>query len=253
MKKVAICVGVNKYDPNYYGAGNDLHMCVIDSDRMDAVAEAHGFTEVYKLQDKTATVAIWKNTLLQQAAALTPGDILLITQSSHGTYQDLPGGKRATAICLQDGIVWDYEVRDILKQFKKGVTVIWMTDCCFSESNWRALNFRVKIDCGGNPRAKTKFVKLPRAVQPQPTQGDKRQIKCNLFVFSSSNIVQPSYEDENGGAFTTAVVEALKAEPNLSYYQLSRRVAALVAQHYPQTPVFEQVNATKLTGKVFLS
>lgn len=254
MKKVSIHIGVNRYDPDYYGPGNDLSQCVYDAERLEDYCRARGFSP-YAMHNGLATVKNFKMKMADAAKTLKRGDTLFVSDSSHGTYDDnIVSGKvkRMTAICLHDGILWDYEFRELLKKFKAGVIVIWLSDCCFAESNWRFMRGDDQRPYNG---ARARFIRAPKAAKEAKvtaTQGDKRQIKCNLFTYSSSNIYQVSYEDDRGGVFTTSVLEALAKEPQLSYYQLWKRSSEIIAPLYPQSPVFEQVRSANLTGNRFL-
>lgn len=254
MKKVSFNIGINRYDPEYYGRGVDLNQCVYDAQRLADYAQSRKFTATEMLDDQ-ATASNLIAALLDLKKSLKKDDILFLSDSSHGTYDDVISGgqvKRQTAICLHDRIFWDFELRDLLKQFKAGVTIIWMADCCFAESNWRFIR-------GEQPAkpfngARSRFTPLPKAaVKITPTQGDKRNIRAKMFAYSSSNIFQVSYEDDRGGVFSTSVLDALTKEPSLSYYQLWRRASQIIAPLYPQSPVFENVRATHLTGNRFLT
>ena len=250
MKKVSIHIGINKYDREYYGGDIDLQQCVNDAERLYDYSEARGF-QPNLMTNQNATVANFTASMTDAAKTLKKGDILFLTDSSHGTYDDNIVGtkiKRMTAICLHDGIFWDYEFRELLKKFKAGVKLIWLSDCCFAESNWRFIR-----DSQPYNNALTRYTPKPKEAVAVPTQGDKRNIKCNLFTYSSSNVYQVSYEDENGGVFTTSVLKALSKEPTASYYQLWKRSSEIIAPLYPQSPVFENVRSAHLTGNRFLT
>jgi|SRR5690606_31264876 len=250
-QKVSLHIGVNKYDNAYYGGDISLSQCVYDAQRLGEYAARRGY-RAKAIYDHNATLENFKSLMKEQADKLRKGDFLCVSDSSHGTYDDLfENGKtkRATAICLHDGILWDYEFRELLKAFRVGVTVIWISDCCFAESNWRFVRDPLPYN-----NAKARFVRLPEypGIPMGATQGDKRQIRCKMFTYSSSNIYQVSYEDEKGGVFTTAMLNALEAEPNLTYHQLWRRTSEIIAPLYPQSPVFENVRAANFTGNRFL-
>jgi len=252
MKKVSIHIGINKYDRDYYGGNIDLQQCVNDAERLYDYSAGRGF-QANLMTNQNATVENFTGAMTDAAKTLKKGDILFLSDSSHGTYDDLVEKgkvKRATAICLHDGILWDYEFRELLKAFRAGVTVIWLSDCCFAESNWRFVRDPLPYN-----NAKVRFVRLSEypGIPVGATQGDKRQIRCKMFTYSSSNIYQVSYEDEKGGVFTTAVINALEAEPNLTYHQVWRRSSELIAPLYPQSPVFENVRSAHLTGTKFLT
>ncbi len=269
MKKVSFNIGINRYDPEYYGRGVDLNQCVYDAQRLADYAQSRKFTATEMLDDQ-ATASNLIAALLDLKKSLKKDDILFLSDSSHGTYDDVISGgqvKRQTAICLHDRIFWDFELRDLLKQFKTGVTIIWMADCCFAESNWRFIRGEQpskpfngarsrfcpthlwKNRIGGDSRIEYE----ERMAKVVATQGDKRNIRAKMFAYSSSNIFQVSYEDDRGGVFTTSVLDALTKEPSLSYYQLWRRASQIIAPLYPQSPVFENVRATQLTGNRFLT
>lgn len=250
FKGLSLHIGINKYDRNYYDGNIDLGQCVYDANRLHDYAVENDY-QANLMTDSNATVAGFRAFVLDAAKSLKKGDFFFITNSSHGTYDDnIVSGqtKRMTAICLHDGILWDYEFREMLKKFRTGVTVVWLSDCCFAESNWRFIR-----DSQPYNNARARYTPKPKEAVAVPTQGDKRNIKCNLFTYSSSNIYQVSYEDENGGVFTTSVLKALSKEPSASYYQLWKRSSEIIAPLYPQSPVFENVRSAHLTGNRFLT
>lgn len=245
--KVGLHFGINHYDPSYYGIGNDLEMCVQDSQVMQGIAQHYGFDETHLINDHAATRAHWLKTMAGYAKRMRRGDVIFITQSSHGTYQDI-GAKRSTGLCMHDAILWDYEIRGIFEDFHVGVMIVWMTDCCFAESNWRW------IGQPGKARRK-RFMPLERKIEIKPTQGDKRRIPATFFAYSSSNAFQESYEDDAGGVYTQAINQALLQWPKLTYYQLHARASQLISEDlmYPQTPILETIRANSYTGSPFLS
>jgi len=250
--KFALHVGINRYDSTYYGSGNNLNMCVSDSDVMSSISAVLGVDLIYQLKDEQASAAAWLANVRELAGRADKGDIVFLSQSSHGTYQDYTSGlatKRATGMCMHDRILWDYEIREELKRFRTGVTLIWFTDCCFSQSNWRfsAGPFSTPAN------VKARVLKLDRQFDVKPTQGSKLQIKAHMFVYSSSNVFQPSYEDDRGGAFTTAFHGAFINSPKASYYSMMRSAQKVVAAQYPQSPVFESVRASKYTTLPFFT
>lgn len=251
MKKLSLHIGINKYDREYYGDAN-LLQCVYDAQRLHAYADERHY-EAALMLDSQATTSNFQKFIKDAAKSLKKGDFLFISDSSHGTYDDnIIGGavKRSTAICMHDQILWDYDFRKMLMAFKTGVTIIWMADCCFAESNWRFIREPQPYNL-----ARSRFTPLPTGAKAKvtATQGDKRNIKAKMFTYSSSNIYQVSYEDDRGGVFTTSVLNALEKEPSLTYYQLWRRASEIIAPLYPQSPVFENVRASNLTGNRFLT
>lgn len=232
----SIHVGINRYKKSMYGNA-DLQQCVHDADTMSAIAGRRGFSPLM-ITDEAATKAEIVNTLKEYAEKLMPGDILLFTQSSHGTYMDTPTG-RSTGLCCHDDVLWDFEQPSIWKLFKKGVLIIRLVDCCFAESNFRMVKH-------GNTYLKERFVKLLQKVNIKPTKSSLRGCVCSIISISSSNVMEVSYEDENGGVFTQAVDFALIQKPAVpfTYKKLNSAIQKIIrAAGYPQTPKIETVNA----------
>lgn len=249
MSNFSIHWGIDRYDPTFYGEDVDLKMCVQDSQTMQGIAQHFNFAaRIYT--NEQATKQAWLNEVGHLAEIAVRGDTVLITQSSHGTFQET-GLKRSTAICLHDDILWDFQIREVFQKFRSGVIVVWICDSCFSESNWRM----VRVNAAGLPtsRHRTRFTKLPRKITITPTAGDKRKFPAIFFAYSASNAFQVSYEDESGGVFTQAIDKALRKENGLSYYQLYRRTQQIIGTEYPQSPVFDTIRAADYTGSPFLS
>ena len=250
MRKFAFHLGINTYSPAYYGEGVSLDKCVKDSERMMEISRAKGFDYVMHLTDDNAQAETWEAVVLKIAEQANRGDVVFLTQSSHGTYTtETPNGKRATGLCFHDRVVFDFEVREVLKKFRAGVLVVWAADACYAESNWRRI---IPGLTGANLFGKSRFVRVNSGLI-EPTQGDKRNIRCTFLSYSAAGHMQEAYEDDRGGVFTEAIMSALGNEAGLSYYQLARRAAELIANNYPQTPVFETVRAAAYTGSPFLT
>ena len=249
--RYAIHFGINKYDPAFYGPGVSLNMCVKDAGDLAMITGtgspvSAGFDECRLTLDGHATISEFHRQISDHAKKAKRGDIVLFSQSSHGTYQDGPDGKRSTGLCMNDGILWDFEARDAIKQFNAGVLFVWLTDACFSESNWR---FVAMLGQEAHGQRTARFFRLAKPQIIHPTQGNKKDIKASMLAFSSSNIYQPSYEDGRGGAYTQSIIKAFTEDPTRSWYSLHRRASQLVAMDFPQTPVFEGVKSGPFTAK----
>ena len=234
--KYSIHIGINRYKQSMYGNA-DLRQCVNDAETMCAIAGQRGFSPLM-ITDEDGTKAEIVNTLKEYAEKLVPGDILLFTQSSHGTYMDTAGG-RSTALCCHDDVLWDFESAPIWKLFKKGVLIIRLVDCCFAESNFRMVKH-------GNAYLKERFVKLLQKVNIKPTISSLRGCVCSIISISSSNVLEVSYENEDGGVFTQAVDFALTLKPDtpLTYKKMHASAQKYIrAAGFPQTPKIETVNA----------
>ena len=232
MQKYSLHIGINRYDSRVYGSAN-LQQCVSDAQRMYDHAVRLGF-KPFLMVDEKCTIQFVTGMLRNLAKTMKMGDMLWITHSGHGTYADTPKG-RATGLCLYDGVLWDFEQIPIWKEFASQTTIVRMVDTCYSQSNFR---LPTKV---GNARERS--IVLPKAPVIVPTSGSLRQVQARMISFSSSNIQQPSYENNMGGVFTQAVDEILKlGDP--TYAQLLTGVKRRIAQwDYPQTPKLESSNA----------
>lgn len=247
----ALFVGINRYLPSYYGSGNDLEQCVNDSGRM---ADWFGrnvkdWSKILQMTDEWATAENFISELSRLASITQKGDVVFISQSSHGTtYQGSKGV--ASGLCFYDRIMWDDEVHLALRQFKAGVTVVRITDACFSESSHRS---------GFNKPRIARFMPCPNHTFPerlraktkkgQPTALDNRKIRCQIFNYSACLFDQVAWEDENGGAWTTALLSGLAKHPDNSYLGVFKDAGPTPSQ----SPVFEVVRASKRVNDPFLS
>lgn len=233
--KYAICIGINEYDQAVYGAGSNLHQCVRDAYAMRLLLVNRGFS-VEMMMDAYATVDKITEALREYAKMINPGDTLVITQSSHGTYLDLPMMKRATGLCMHDSVWWDWEQAGVWKSFKEGVKIVRIMDSCFSESNFRAPM---------GPGVQARYMAAPtESLLRKPTNASMRGAKCSIVSMSSSSISQPSYENAQGGVFTQMLTTLVNTQPGLTYKQLQKEMDRMLKQGgWAQTPKLEVVNA----------
>jgi hypothetical protein len=229
-------VGVNKYSPSYYGKGNNLSQCITDATRLNELFETTFKATSILLKDSTAKE--FTSAIDQLTNTAKENDLVVITVSSHGTYQDT-GNKRATGLCMTNKVVWDYEVRELIKKFAKGVRVLVITDACHSESTFRLLGKNAPEGL------KKRFLQLPKAATILPTKGSKTQFKCAFIHMASCNIYQPSYETKAGGAWTNALLEAIEAHQDEgSYYKVFQTAVKVLSKNpFQQSPVLDHVKA----------
>lgn len=232
QQKYSLHIGINRYDSRVYGNAN-LQQCVRDAHSMYDHAVRLGF-KPFLMVDEKCTIQFVTGMLRNLAKTMQMGDVLWITHSGHGTYTDTPKG-RATGLCLYDGVLWDFEQLPIWKQFASQTTIVRMADTCYSQSN-----FRLPIRMA---HARERSVVLPKAPEIIPTSGTMRQVQARMISYSSSNVQQPSYENNMGGVFTQAVEEILKLGTP-TYAQLLTGIKRTITQwDYPQTPKLETSKA----------
>jgi hypothetical protein len=241
--KFSLHIGVDQYDPKYYGGNINLKQCVNDAKKMKAVCMQMGVSDddQYLIQDQSATVGMFHSCIELLADTSQPGDTVIITFSGHGTFKDLPGNMRATAICLHDGILWDFQMAELLRYFKKGVTVVWIADCCHAESNSRDEQ---------TPDLLPRSTPLPESATITPTQADLSKVECSILAMSACRVDQIAYEDKNGGVFTRILKDTVLTKPEGTYSQLFRKMEKSMGATR-QTPVWEFWNFKKKSKQIF--
>lgn len=268
MRKVSLNFGVIHFDVSYYGAGNDLTGCENDAKFSQKIAMENGF-ETHLFLSKDATYKNYIEQMKKMASELVSGDIFMFYGSFHGTFKEYYDGnteKRYTALCLHDQIVWDQETKELLKLFKQGVKVIWITDCCHSRDNFKGGVF-MPLE---GMKSHAKFFNFDD-IKKETLDVEKfediniNEIKCSIIAFSSSTEYQVSYDLKSMldkkkpmGLFTASMEKVLSNDLNkeLNYLELFKKVLDEVKKSkYPQTPKIQVVNGQKdrILYKRFLS
>jgi len=140
--KRALCVGINDYPVR----GADLKGCVNDAKAWAALLEGHyGFdpANVTMLLNEDATKERILSELDRLLDGATVGDVLVFSNSSHGTYVADASGDETRydeAICPYDmerNLIVDDELRERFALLPKGVHLTVISDSCFSGSATR--------------------------------------------------------------------------------------------------------------------
>jgi uncharacterized caspase-like protein len=142
MAKRALCVGIN----NYPGTADDLDGCVNDAHAWaDLLTGHYDFTkrDVKVLVDKHATHRAIKTALKGLLRGAASGDVLVFTNSSHGTYDADESGDEPRydeALCpwdARDRLLLDDELRELFADVPRGVRLTVLLDSCFSGTGTR--------------------------------------------------------------------------------------------------------------------
>lgn len=237
MKQYGICIGINKYAPAYYGNTPNLSGCVNDAVWYYEMLKKHGFALTLIL-DNHATKSSFIRWITGVADAAMPGDLVTIFQSSHGT-SSRNGKKTINGLCFHDGILWDFEYKKLLMMLKKGVNVILVNDCCFSQNNFKAIlpnDAQMKF---------LDFKEIKKALLPSTVDWvTSKNIRCNIIQLASSTELQVSYDLGEHGLFTSCL---MKADLSKNYYQVFKQVEkSCYLSGYPQTPTFSVVNGNDI-------
>jgi metacaspase-1 len=144
MAKKAFCVGINDYPYD----GSDLNGCVNDARAWAEVLMGHyDFppTDVKLLTDAEATKARMITGIKDLLTGARSGDVLVFTNSSHGTYIADSSGDEPSydeAMCpydVADAVLLDDELRELFAELPQGVRLTVISDSCFSGTVTRAI------------------------------------------------------------------------------------------------------------------
>ena len=148
MTKKALCVGINDYPYD----GNDLNGCVNDAKAwLELLVGHYDFpsSDVKLLLDAEATKTNIMAALKNLLAGAKSGDVMVFTNSSHGTYVEDTNGDEEMydeALCpydCADNLIVDDELRELFANLLKGVNLTVISDSCFSGSVTRAAVYEV--------------------------------------------------------------------------------------------------------------
>jgi metacaspase-1 len=265
MAKKALCVGINDYP----GDGSDLNGCVNDAKAWaDLLIKNFSFPSgsVKLLLDSQATKAGTMEGLKKLLAGAKSGDVLVFTNSSHGTYLADTSGDEPLfdeAICPFDcdqNLIVDDDLRELFSGLPKGVSFTVISDSCHSGTVTRAaINENIPWLKTPDDR-RVRFLNpalIGRAVLANPFHATNRskvkypQSKMKDILLSGCTASEYSYDALIGGkyhgAMTYFAIQAIRdANYDLTYAQLRSRLLYLLDEAgYPQHPQLEGTTTNK--------
>jgi len=216
---------------NYIGSGNDLSWCVKDAQDMTSFLKSLGFkVDTYLEKEVTKTKFIYELSMLVSDAINGNITGAVFTHSGHGTqgYNSLETDFYDEGCYFLDGIVWDDQVAEILKNIPDGFPFFIFLDTCFSGGMMKMI--------GHN---KIKFVHTD-TISPlsKLKKGLKESIKENAVYISACSEGEYSYDagDLKNGAATYYLKNAFSN--NIFFQNWYNRVRLyLPSDEYPQTPL----------------
>lgn len=253
MAKKALCVGINDYPLS----GLDLKGCVNDAHAWAALLIDHfdfPSSNVSILLDDQATKANIMTALQELVTDAKPGDVLVFTNSSHGTYLiDTSGDEEMydEAICPFDcaeNQIVDDELRSLFANLPDDVNLTVISDSCFSGTVTRALPGMTPDD------------QRPRFIDPsfigkgvltdiwtaiRKGKGKYSESEMNEILLSGCKDNQTSVDARIDGLYTGVMTHyALKAikeaDYQLTYNDLHHRVIEMLKNtNYQQIPRLE--------------
>lgn len=265
MSKKALCVGINDYPYD----GSDLNGCVNDANAWaNLLVDHYGFarTDVRVMLDSEATKANVMARIKDLLKGAKSKDILVFTNSSHGTYVEDKNGDEEMydeAMCpydCADNLIVDDELRDLFGSVAKGVHLTVISDSCFSGTVTRAAVSEVIPGLRTPDDRRVRFLSpalIGRAVLENPWKAKPKgkikypESKMKDLLLSGCTDKEYSYDARIGGVYHGAMTYyALKAiqEANykITYQQLHARVLYLLDEAgYPQHPQLEGTKTNK--------
>ena len=266
MAKKALCIGINDYPYE----GSDLNGCVNDAQGWAGLLTAHydfPSADVKLLLDSQATKANVIAGLKALLAGAKTGDVLVYTNSSHGTYiADKSGDepKYDEAICpydCADNLILDDELRELFAgSLPKDVHLTVISDSCFSGTVTRVAvsefipglktpdDRRVRFlspALRGQPVLENPWKAMPKTKDKYPESKMKELLLsgCSDKEYSYDALIDDVYH----GAMTYFALKAITdAKYQITYQQLHQRLlVGLDDAGYPQHPQLEGRTANK--------
>ncbi len=255
-RKRALCVGINDYPYE----DNDLAGCVNDAKAWAALLSEHydfAKSDVKVLLDGQATKRGTLRALKALLAGAKKNDVLVFTNSSHGSYvADTDGDeeKYDEVLCphdIDDNDIVDDELRELIAGVPAGVRLTVILDNCFSGTATRA-------PVGRTPdNRRVRFLSpalrgLPVLNNPwaaKPKRPAYPESKMKEVLLSGCTDREYSYDADFGGkahgALTYYALQVIeRAKYRLTYEDLHRRVRRAIGD-YPQHPRLEGSDANK--------
>lgn len=266
---ISLHIGLNSVDPSHYldaqGKPWDgrLNACEFDANDMDALAKRQGFATRTKLLTQAATADAVIAAIRQAATKLASGDLFLITYSGHGgqvpdTNHDedaLPTGGQEERMdetwVLYDRQLVDDELYALWSEFRSGVRIVVLSDCCHSGTVSRG------IGAGAAPKRGRRTRCLPPAValrtfrahremyteiQAEVPSVESTPLRATVLLISGCQDNQLSLDGERNGLFTETLKATWKNGRFSGTYRLLRDTIAS-AMPPEQTPNYFVVGA----------
>lgn len=270
MTKHSVHIAVNTVDTSAYPERfKPLLGCIKDAEAMAALAITEGFVPT-PLHGPGATADAVLRGLERQATILQPGDLLLVSYSGHGSFRpdreaDEEDGYDETWV-LYDRQLLDDELWFAWSKFRPGVRVFVSCDSCHSGTVIRqpalaAVLERVPPVLDGPERLR-RSRRLPRDARHrdfEARQGlyqevagrtpsrDDVKVEATVLLFAACHDDEDAREDDDGGVFTKALLDAWKTETIRDYREFFNAIVKRVSGQSPnllplgrEDPAFER-------------
>lgn len=211
-----VFVGLNTYNTSYIGSDSFLDGCVPDAMHMYTNATQRGSWTAGNSQVLTnalGTRVRIRQAISNYAATAVSGDTFLYFHSSHGGNNDWPYST-SVYLCAYDANYSDTLLAQDLSRFATGVKVVVMVDACHSGGLFQSKVAGTRVLAAAEPgswdlaASVTKIMEADRAAKiARGVQGvDKLISASEIGWVTAANYDQYSWDDTDGGAFTTAAI-----------------------------------------------
>lgn len=256
-KGISLHLGLNAVDPAHYqGWDGALGGCEPDARDMKAIADDQGFASTLILT-ADATSGRLLSELRAAAAALTAGDILMLTYSGHGgqvpnTNGDDESDQLDETWCLYDRELVDDELFSAFARFTPGVRILVFSDSCHSGTATRAAEFDRTTRAAPGSDSVIKPRVLPAqfadltykanqglydSLQANLPPFERADVRATVLLISGCQDNQLSGDTGTNGVFTNAVKRVWNnGQFNGSYRSFHNQIRSIMPLH--QQPNF---------------
>lgn len=222
---LALCVGLNSVDPDFYeGWDGQLSACENDARAMAHYLGQKGYhTTTLLTRDATRDAVLTK--LADFAKIARPGDTVVFTNSSHGgqtpDYDNTESDGMDETICMFDGQIIDDELEVAWSKFQPGVRVVFVSDSCHSGTVARMLfseHDRLLNTATGSKAMPQAVQTCVIVAQDQKLRDIKQaagarqhsEIACSVLALGACQDNQTAMDGTINGAFTGALLNVLR-------------------------------------------
>lgn len=259
-RKFSLHFGLNHVDPGVYGGWDgELKGCQNDARSMEKVFAERGFEVRGLYFDSEATTGRLAFHLLELSKIAKRGDLVVFTYSGHGgrvadeTSDETD--KRDETLCLFDGELLDDDFERMLAILPSGVRFVFLSDSCHSATNARSASTRrdandPKLIKSRPDSVAPAVVRFPvHKVAGKPTR--KPKLRCEMISISGCLDSEYSFDGKENGAFTAAVLEALKQlTPKARWCDLHYLVLEICKKNRPaQHPALTVYKGARFTNR----
>jgi metacaspase-1 len=270
---ISINIGLNAVDPKHYGGwSGPLNGCENDANDMAALAKKQGFDPVHKFLTRHATSKAVLAAIDDAAAKLEPGDILFLSNSSHGgqvpdVNNEETDDEQDETWCLYDRELIDDELYARWQRFREGVRIVVLSDSCHSGTVLREVPRMLRPSAvtsvvEGAPEDENELQGVMRAMRDERAQAvyqehkdlydrlqreagpsEKAQVRATVILISGCQDNQTSADGAKNGLFTETLLKVWKAEKYKGGYRPFWRQ---IVKQMPlwQSPNFMRVGAS---------